>query len=349
MSLSNRFGFGRGRGALPDDSAIFLTKDAAGHDAHAGLKSPQVRTIHSASNVAAPAPADDTPYPSRADAEPLSLADKVRLLLEEWNLAERLFGPVRAAASSLRPKLDFRFKLRPRPTPGRKPKPEPRPAPAAAAPQHEPDVEPKAAPRPAPKPAPRPEPKAPPKPRREPAPRFEPVPPPPAVAAKRRRMDRGDLTLGALGIALGLVCALFPWYIFFNQDKFGVREFVFEGDRGATPPSSIAYQPPLVGQHFQTGEAPKMDLDFFPTATLPNEDERARPVPASEQPFPSDLVSFRLVHVANGRAMIQDGDGLWIVQPGSRLPDASQVASIEQRQGKWVLVTTLDKVVPLTP
>ena len=167
--------------------------------------------------------------------------------------------------------------------------------------------------------------------------------------ARKKKVDRGDLTIGALGVVLGLTCALFPWYIFFNQEKFGVKEFVFEGSRSVTPPADIAYQPRLVGRHFQTGEVPRMDLDFFPTATLPGENEPVRAVPAAEQPFPSDLVNFRLVHVANGRAMIQDDDGLWIVQPGSRLPDASQVASIEQRDGGWVLVTTHDKVVLLEP
>src|SRR5690606_15388453 len=154
------------------------------------------------------------------------------------------------------------------------------------------------------------------------------------------------LIVGALGIVLGLTCALFPWYIFFNQEKFGVREFTFDGTRGATPPG-IAYQPQLVGGNFKSDEVPRMDLDFFPTATLPGNEEEVRAVPASEQPFPADLVTFRLVHVANGRAMIQDEDGLWIVQPGSRLPDASKVASIEKRGGSWVLVTTHDKVVSL--
>jgi len=175
------------------------------------------------------------------------------------------------------------------------------------------------------------------------------VPRPLAVKAPRKKLDRGDLTLGALGVTLALICALFPWYIFFNQEKFGVREFVFEGRGTVTAPSDVAYQPSLVGQHFQTGDVPKMDLDFFPTATPASEDERVRAVPASEQPFPSDLVNFRLVHVANGRAMIQDDDGLWVVQPGSSLPDASKVTAIEQRGGKWVLVTNHDAVVEMQP
>ncbi|MBL8582290.1 MAG: hypothetical protein JNL61_08700 [Rhizobiaceae bacterium] len=63
-----------------------------------------------------------------------------------------------------------------------------------------------------------------------------------------------------------------------------------------------------------------------------------------EQPFPAEKVVFHLVHVANGRAMIADDSGLWVVQKGSVLPDSSKVASIEQRNGRWVLVTTRDEV-----
>jgi len=160
-------------------------------------------------------------------------------------------------------------------------------------------------------------------------------------------MDRGDVTVAALGVTLAVTCAVFPWYIFFNQEKFGVREFVFSGGGSGRPASGLSYQPQPVGKPFATGEVPKMELDFFPTATLPTDQAPARAVPASEQPFPADLVDFRLVHVANGRAMIEDSDGLWVVQRGSRLPDSSRVVSIEQRNGRWVLLTSQDKVVEI--
>lgn len=202
-----------------------------------------------------------------------------------------------------------------------------------------------------------------PKPERKPAPpaaprraKGPPLPAPPPtpkqsiqpLAAPKKRFDRGDVTVAALGITLGFICAAFPWYIFFNQEKFGVREFVFEGNRGGTPPAHLAYQPRLVAKPFADNDVPSMNLDFFPTATLPEEGEETRPIPASQQPFPLDLVDFRLVHVANGRAMIEDADGLWVVQRGSRLPDASQVVSIEQRNGGWVLVTSRDTVLELS-
>jgi hypothetical protein len=167
-------------------------------------------------------------------------------------------------------------------------------------------------------------------------------------AKKKKKMDRGDATIATLGVLLAVTCAAFPWYIFFNQEQFGVREFVFNGG-GSARPSAVAFVPQPVGKPFAATDVPKLELDFFPTATLPADREPARAVPASEQPFPSDRVNFRLVHVANGRAMIEDADGLWVVQRGSRLPDASRVVAIEQRGASWVLVTSNDRIVKLQP
>lgn len=184
-----------------------------------------------------------------------------------------------------------------------------------------------------------------------PASAATPAKPSPAPARtgkkKKKKMDRGDVTMAVLGATLAVTCALFPWYIFFNQEKFGVREFVFSGGGTARPTPGVAYQPQYIGKPFANAEVPKMELDFFPTATLPSGQEPVRAVPASEQPFPADRVAFRLIHVANGRAMIEDSDGLWVVQRGSQLPDASRVAAIEQREGRWVLVTSDDRVVEL--
>ena len=36
-------------------------------------------------------------------------------------------------------------------------------------------------------------------------------------------------TLAALGVVLAMICALFPWYIFFNQEQFGPPAMKFEG------------------------------------------------------------------------------------------------------------------------
>ena len=45
--------------------------------------------------------------------------------------------------------------------------------------------------------------------------------------------------------------------------------------------------------------------------------------------------------------MIEDDSGLFIVQRGDILPDSSRVASIEDREGRWVLVTDVGLVLEL--
>ncbi|MER8373310.1 hypothetical protein [Mesorhizobium sp. M1406] len=171
--------------------------------------------------------------------------------------------------------------------------------------------------------------------------------PPKAVfpRLKKESSRRSDLVIAALGITLGLICALFPWYIFFNQDQFGVQAIKFGGtgtNSGRAGGGVVAQRSaPLTAK-----DVPAADLDLLATGTVQDD---ANPAPApDDQPFPADAAKFRMVHVANGRAMIEDDAGLWIVQRGSILPDSSQVSSIEQRKGKWVMVTSTDQVIELS-
>ncbi|RUX31474.1 hypothetical protein EOA13_05690 [Mesorhizobium sp. M7A.F.Ca.US.011.01.1.1] len=162
---------------------------------------------------------------------------------------------------------------------------------------------------------------------------------------KKKSDRRSDFVIAALGITLGLICALFPWYIFFNQDQFGVQAMKFGGtgsNSGRAGGGVVAERSaPLTAK-----DIPAANLDLLATGTVRDD---ANPAAApDEQPFPADTAKFRMVHVANGRAMIQDDAGLWIVQRGSILPDSSQVSSIEQRNGKWVMVTSADRVIELS-
>jgi hypothetical protein len=75
------------------------------------------------------------------------------------------------------------------------------------------------------------------------------------------------------------------------------------------------------------------------TATKQDDDSEEGTPGLSEQPFPPPAVEFRLVQVANGRAMFQDDTGLFVVQPGSILPDGARVAAIRERNGRPVVVT----------
>jgi len=176
--------------------------------------------------------------------------------------------------------------------------------------------------------------------------------PPPAVQfpmQKRKSDHRSDLVIAGLGVALGLVCALFPWYIFFNQDQFGVQAIRFGGRGGNAGRATVEARPGDQGKPVVDQEIPDSALDLFATGTLQARPESADTAPSlDQQPFPAEAAKFRLVHIANGRAMIEDDAGLWIVQRGSVLPDSSTVKSIEQRKGHWVLVTSTDRVLEIS-
>lgn len=154
------------------------------------------------------------------------------------------------------------------------------------------------------------------------------------------------MLIGVFGLGLAVLCALFPWYIFHNQEKFGVREMRFSGSftpgRTGTTEAALPMLPPIGAD-----EVPVLELDLFATATIPDEAPSADEIASLHQPFPEMAPAFRVVHVANGRAMIEDDQGLWVVQRGSSLPDASLVAAIEQREGGWVVVTSREDVFAL--
>ena len=173
-----------------------------------------------------------------------------------------------------------------------------------------------------------------------------PQPPKPHYPRLNKKSDRrSDIVFAALGITLGLICALFPWYIFFNQDQFGVQAIKFGGSGTNAGRVSGGSQMENSGQPLTANDVP--DVDLFATGTLQDPEDETQPPGVDEQPFPADP-KFRMVHVANGRAMIEDDAGLWIVQRGSKLPDTSVVSSIEQRGGKWVMVTSTDQVIELS-
>lgn len=173
-------------------------------------------------------------------------------------------------------------------------------------------------------------------------------PRPPKVQFPRptkKASRRTDLVIAALGITLGLICALFPWYIFFNQEQFGVQAIKF-GGRGNNA-GRITVGPGNGIAALAARDLPSASLDMFPTGTLRDSADPAPAPGVDQQPFPAESTDYRLVHVANGRAMIEDDAGLWIVQRGSTLPDDSKVSAIEQRAGRWVMVTSNDRVIEL--
>ena len=171
----------------------------------------------------------------------------------------------------------------------------------------------------------------------------------PKLAPKRRKIS-SDTVIGGLGIALGLTCALFPWYIFMNPEKFKLEGYHFSGSPRAAHSASASSAPMRTGAPADPLETSQAALDMFPTGTVPEPRKQPAAASANDQPFPGDgpkKPDFNLIEVANGRAMIEDADGIWVVKVGSPLPNDSRVAAIEQRDGKWVLVTSAKDVVAL--
>jgi hypothetical protein len=157
--------------------------------------------------------------------------------------------------------------------------------------------------------------------------------------------SRTDILIAGAGLALGLTCALFPWYIFFNQEQFGPPAMKFEGTEVEALVDDAMATPllPRGNSEVRIIGIPELNLDYAPTGSLP----RVFSAPVTllpEQPFPDDAAPFKVLHVTAGRAMIEDDSGIWVVEPGSKLPDRSQVESIERRKGKWVVVTSEKKV-----
>lgn len=159
-----------------------------------------------------------------------------------------------------------------------------------------------------------------------------------AQPTQSSRSRRSDVTIALLGITLGLICALFPWYIFLNPDKFGPPVIRLGGNIEGTPGGTVSLAPQAqrVGAPSMT-EPPSIALDLLATGTTGSQDDE--PATGRGQPFPPSPTPFHIAHIANGRAMIQDDSGLFLVQRGSVLPDLTKVASIELREGRWVIVT----------
>jgi len=167
----------------------------------------------------------------------------------------------------------------------------------------------------------------------------EPVPP---LVPTRKGLFTTDRVIGWSGAMLALVAAFFPWYVFLNEDKFGL-EFIRQITSRDLPERAgkaiVVASPSGIGDRDNNTVLPRPE-DQIITGTVPAAaDEEHREASIPDQPFPSGPRSFRLLHVVKGQAMIEDRTGIYVVRRGDSLPDLSKVASLEERDGKWVIVT----------
>ncbi|MBC7284375.1 MAG: flagellar protein [Hoeflea sp.] len=171
----------------------------------------------------------------------------------------------------------------------------------------------------------------------------------PGPVAKPKRS--GDRVFAVAGFLLATAAAFFPWYVFFHQESFGIAPMGYTETRDLpeTPARAVVSVSPLAIPDEDDGSAPASAFDPIITATVPESDDQASGASMAltenpNQSFPGKP-QYRLLHVANGRALIEDKSGMYVVRIGSVLPDNSRLATLEQRDGKWVIVTSNGEVI----
>ncbi len=166
---------------------------------------------------------------------------------------------------------------------------------------------------------------------------------PPLKHATHGGATTGDRFIRLAGVALAGMAAFFPWYVFLNPEKFSVPPLWQDNGRPLDRVPSLAPMGTSFSASAEKGGTTTADpaIDTLATATVPSAagvKDGDDPTDI-QQPFPAST-AFRLMHVANGRALIEDSSGMYIVRVGSTLPDNSKLATLEERNGKWVLITS---------
>jgi len=188
----------------------------------------------------------------------------------------------------------------------------------------------------------------------------EPIPPLPGMDSPRevrelrfwqkKDFSVTDAVLVGVGVGLAAAAATFPWYVFMHQDQFGYAAVRFEQARPDSDLSGPFYTPRVQWRPrpATAEDLASLPLDHVATGTVVGSIDFDTPGQGPQtQPFPGSPPSFTLVHVTNGRAMISDVNGFFVVERGSVLPDSSRVVSIDNVDGKWRLKTSRDQVVEL--
>lgn len=173
------------------------------------------------------------------------------------------------------------------------------------------------------------------------------------TAAKKRKKEllNFDILLTIAGLGLAASSAFLPWYVLLNQEKFTVQRFAYtqesQGSNG-WPGRMFVNEKNTALQGMGNTDRSMLELepDMLTTASI---EEQEEPEPTKEpsaeqtsniaQPFPAQR-SFKLIHVADNRALIQDMSGLYVVKVGSVLPDNSTLSKLELTENGWLMITS---------
>lgn len=171
----------------------------------------------------------------------------------------------------------------------------------------------------------------------------------PEQAARQRRSIRDfDRVLTGGLITVAAAAAALPWYVFFNPEKFGMTGNGWEALTNV--PQRAGGGVAAVIPHIDEGltsegrQETASNIDALTTATVQASGEgRNASNDGKSQPFPGGT-RFKLLHVSNGRALIEDKAGMFLVQIGSILPDESRLLSMTNVNGKWQIITSAGEV-----
>lgn len=165
-----------------------------------------------------------------------------------------------------------------------------------------------------------------------------------ALKKVERERINFDFLFAVIGVCLAGSAAFLPWYVFLNPEEFSIKRMAYTKDRelpdweGRTivnvSPSAIPKRDP---ESLDEDLAP----DDITTASIP---QNGFGEDSGSQAFPGKP-RFKLLHVANERALIEDSSGMYMVKVGSVLPDNSTLAALEERGNGWALVTSNGDVV----
>jgi len=158
------------------------------------------------------------------------------------------------------------------------------------------------------------------------------------AAEASRQFDRW-LTGGLIGVAAA--AAALPWYVFLNPEKFGMSGRGWEALMNVPQRGGGGGEAVIPHGDDTVAETEKdATVDNVITATVPALDKDLNSDNQSvQQPFPGGA-NFKLLHVSNGRALIEDKSGMFLVQIGSVLPDESKLLSMTKVEGRWKIVTS---------
>lgn len=172
---------------------------------------------------------------------------------------------------------------------------------------------------------------------------------PPLRRPEGEHYSVADKILVGAGVLLAAGAAFFPWYVFLNPGQFSVPT-LWEGKTRDLPETAgrevVSVSPAAMVDKDEEPALPSVDpVATATTPALGAESKLGVPMETGlDQPLPADS-GFRLMHVANGRALIEDSRGMYIVRVGSILPDNSRLTTLEQRDGVWVIVTSSGAVI----